>query len=102
MDVVEMEGVSDVYRLVPKDLAILKPIKINESEKTKKLLKVTRKVTIKDKKTQIGFHDGRTVISDAKVNVGDTCVVQVPETKILDIIKLEKNAQVIVTRGVNV
>jgi len=28
--------------------------------------------------------------------------VQVPETKILDIIKLEKDAQVIVTRGANV
>jgi small subunit ribosomal protein S4e len=36
------------------------------------------------------------------VNVGDTCLVQVPETKILDVIKLEKGAQVIVTSGVNV
>ena len=102
MDVVEMEGVSDVYRLVPKDLTVLKPIKINESEKTKKLLKVTRKIIIKDKKTQLGFHDGRTIISDVKVNVGDTCAVQIPETKILDVIKLEKGTQVIVTSGVNV
>lgn len=102
MDVVEMDGVSDIYRLVPKYLDILKPIKINESEKTKKLLKVINKVTIKGKKTQLGFHDGRTVISDAKINVGDTCVVQVPETKILDTIKFEKGAQVVVTRGVNV
>jgi len=102
MDVVEMEGMPDIYRLVPKDLTVLKPIKINESEKTKKLLKVSRKVTIKDKKTQLGFHDGRTIISDAKVNVGDTCVVQIPETKILDVIKLGKDAQVIVTKGVNV
>src|SRR5207249_7153503 len=66
MDVVEMEGVPHIYRLVPKDLAVLKPIKINESEKTKKLLKITKKVTIKDKKMQIGFHDGRVVISDIK------------------------------------
>jgi len=102
MDVVEMEGVPYIYRLVPKDLAVLKPIKINESEKTKKLLKVTKKVTIKDKKMQIGFHDGRVVISDIKVNIGDTCVMEIPEAKILDIIKLEKGAQVIVTSGVNV
>ncbi|MEO9276348.1 MAG: 30S ribosomal protein S4e [Nitrososphaera sp.] len=102
MDVVEFEGVSDVYRLVPKDLEVLKPIKINPSEKTKKMLKVTSKVTVKGKKTQLGFHDGRILVSDAKVNVGDTCVVQIPETKILDIVKLEKNAQVIVTSGVNV
>ncbi|MGI0087237.1 MAG: 30S ribosomal protein S4e [Nitrosotalea sp.] len=102
MDVVELQGVPEVYRLVPKDLAVLKPIAINASEKTKKLLKVTKKVTIKDKKTQIGFHDGRNLISDTKVNVGDTCLVQVPETKILDVIKLEKGVQVIVTSGVNV
>ena len=101
MDVVELEGVHEIYRLVPKDLTVLKPIKINESEKNKKLLKVTKKVTIKDKKTQLGFHDGRTLISDAKLNVGDTCIVQVPETKILDVIKLEKGVQVVVTRGVN-
>ncbi len=102
MDVVEFDGVSDVYRLVPKDLEVLKPIKINSSEKTKKMLKVTSKVTVKGKKTQLGFHDGRILVSDAKVNVGDTCIVQIPETKILDIIKLEKSAQVVVTSGVNV
>jgi len=102
MDVVELEGVSEIYRLVPKDLTVLKPILIKDAEKTKKLLKVTKKITIKGKKTQLGFHDGRTLISDAKVNVGDTCLVQVPDTKIVDIIKLEKGAQVVVTSGVNV
>jgi len=102
MDVIELQGVPEIYRLVPKDLTVLKPITINASEKTKKLLRVTKKVTIKDKKTQLGFHDGRNLISDTKVNVGDTCLVQVPETKILDVIKLEKGAQVIVTSGVNV
>lgn len=101
MDVVELEGVPEIYRLVPKDTTVLKPIKINSSEKTKKLLKVTKKVTIKDKKTQIGFHDGRTLITDTKVNVGDTCVVETPKTKILDVIKLEKGVQVMVTSGVN-
>src|SRR5207245_1788922 len=62
MDVVEMEGMPDIYRLVPKDLTVLKPIKINESEKTKKLLKVSRKVTIKEKKTQLGFQYSRKII----------------------------------------
>jgi small subunit ribosomal protein S4e len=101
MDVIELEGVPEIYRLVPRHLTVLEPIKIKDSEKTQKLLKVTQKVTIKDKKTQLGFHDGRTLISDVKVNVGDTCLVQVPETKIADVIKLEKGSQVIITRGVN-
>lgn len=101
MDVVELDGVENAYRLVPKDLEVLKPIAINESEKTKKLLKVSRKNTIKGKKTQLGFHDGRVLITDTKVNIGDSCLVQIPDTKILDVIKLEVGSQVIVTSGVN-
>jgi small subunit ribosomal protein S4e len=101
MDVVELEGLPEIYRLVPKNSMVLQPIVINSSEKTKKLVKVTSKVTIKDSKTQFGFHDGRTFISDAKINVGDTCVMQIPEQKIIDVIKLEKGSKVIVTSGIN-
>lgn len=101
MDVVELDGVSDVYRLVPKDGQVLEPLKIEASEKSKKLVKVTSKTTIKGGKTQIGFHDGRSIVSDSPVNVGDSCLIQIPEQKILESIKLVKGNQVIVTRGVN-
>ena len=101
MDVIELVGTTDIYRLVPNAGHLLKPLKINDSEKSKKLVKVSSKATIKNGKTQIGFHDGRSLISDTKVNVGDSCLIQVPEQKILEVIKLEKNSQVIVTRGVN-
>ena len=101
MDVVELQGISDIYRLVPTHGHILQPVKINTSEKSKKLVKVTSKTTIKGKKTQLGFHDGRTIITDNNVNVGDSCLIQIPEQKILDVIKLEKDSLVIVTRGVN-
>ncbi len=101
MDVIELDGIHDIYRLVPQEGQVLSPIKINDSEKSKKLVKVTSKTTIRNGKTQIGFHDGRSLISDTAVNVGDSCLMQIPEQKILDVIKLEKNSQVIVTRGVN-
>ena len=101
MDVIELQGISDVYRLVPTHGHILQPIKIDSSEKSKKIVKVTSKTTIRGKKTQLGFHDGRTIIADNNVNVGDSCLIQIPEQKILDVIKLEKNSLVIVTRGVN-
>ncbi len=101
MDVVEFVGIPDAYRLVPKNSTVLQPLKINQSEKTKKLLKVIRKVTIKEGKTQIAFHDGRILLSDAGLNVGDTCVMQIPEGKILDVIKLEKGFQVMITNGIN-
>jgi len=48
MDVVELENIPDIYRLVPQDGQVLKPLKIDQSEKTKKLSKVTSKTSIKD------------------------------------------------------
>jgi len=101
MDVVELENISDVYRFVPKDNQILKPLKINETEKTKKLAKVVSKTSIKGGKTQLGFHDGRSMISDIDVNVGDSCLLEIPKQKILEVIKLEQGCQIIVTRGIN-
>ena len=102
MDVVELDGTSDIYRLVPQTGRLLKPLKINNSEKGKKIVKVTKKLTVKGGKTQLGFHDGRTLITDIKVNVGDSCLIQIPDQKILDVIKFEKNSQVLVIEGANV
>ena len=101
MDVIELDGTTDVYRLVPKQGHILQPIKIDSAEKSKKLAKVKSKTNIKGGKTQLGFHDGRTIITDMKANIDDTCLLQIHEQKILDVIKFEKNSQVIVTRGIN-
>jgi len=101
MDVIELDGISDSYRLVPKDGTILTPIKINTDEKNKKIVKVTGKTSIKGGKTQIKFHDGRTLISDELVDVNDSCVLQIPEQKILEVIKLEKNTKILITRGIN-
>ena len=101
MDVIELEGITDVYRLVPNNGHLLEPIKINAAEKSKKLVKVKSKTTNKGGKTHLGFHDGRTIITDINANIDDTCLLQIPEQKILDVIKFEKNSQVIVTRGIN-
>ena len=101
MDVVELENVSDIYRLVPSEKKLLKPIKINESEKSKKLVRVVSKTTINKGKMQIGFHDGRSTILDIKVNVGDSCLIQIPDQKILEVIKLEAGYQCLVTHGSN-
>ncbi|MHA7647307.1 30S ribosomal protein S4e [Nitrosopumilus sp. S4] len=101
MDVVELENVKEIYRLVPTDGKLLKPIKIKDTEKSKKLVRVVSKTTINSGKTQIGFHDGRSTITDTKLNVGDTCLIQIPDVKIIDTIKLESGCQGLVTRGIN-
>ena len=102
MDVIELDGLKEVYRLVPKDGTLLQPIIIKAEEKSKKLVRVKSKVSIKHGKTQIGFHDGRSLIDETKVSVGDTCILQVPEQIILDVIKLEKGVLGLIVRGANV
>ena len=101
MDVVELDGIKEIYRLVPLSGTLLRPIIIQDVEKTKKLVIVKSKTTIKNGKTQIGFHDGRSLIDDTVVNVGDTCLMQIPEQKILDVIKLEKNSKGLIIQGIN-
>ena len=101
MDVVELEGANKTYRLVPQDGTLLKPIEIEDIEKGKKFVVVKSKTTIKNGKTQIGFHDGKTLIDDTAVSVGDTCVLQIPDIKILSVIKLEKGMKCLNTKGVN-
>ncbi|MCY4491658.1 MAG: 30S ribosomal protein S4e [Thaumarchaeota archaeon] len=101
MDVIELENVPDIYRLVPKDKKILQPVKIDEADKSLKLVRVSSKTTISGGKTQIGLHDGRSIITDADANIGDSCLLKVPEQEILKIIKLEPGCQALVTRGVN-
>jgi len=101
MDVIELDGLKEVYRLVPKDGTLLQPIIIKAEEKSKKLVRVKSKVSIKHGKTQIGFHDGRSLIDETKVSVGDTCILQVPEQKILDVVKLEKDVLGLIVSGAN-
>ena len=101
MDVVELDGIKEIYRLVPLDGILLKPIVIKDTVKTKKLVIVKSKTTIKNGKMQIGFHDGRSLIDDTTMSVGDTCVIQTPEQKILEVIKLEKGIQGLIIQGIN-
>ena len=101
MDVIELENVPEIYRLVPTEGKILKPIKINESEKSKKLVTIVSKTSINKDKIQTGFHDGRSTLVEVKGKIGDTCVMQIPDQKVLEVIKLEAGCQGLVTRGIN-
>ncbi len=102
MDVVELDGMPDAYRMVPTDGRLLAPIVITDGgETSKKLARVKSKTTISGGRTQVGFHDGRSLITDTELSVGDACLLQVPEQKILEVLRLEEGCQALVTRGIN-
>lgn len=100
MDLVTLSS-GQLYRMVPKDSVLLAPVAIDESEGSLKLVRVTSKTTIKGKKLQYGFHDGRTLISDQKLKVGDSCVIQVPEVQIKSHIPFDKGATALIVSGEN-
>lgn len=101
MDVVKLENVKDAYRMVPLRGKLLQPIPIPPEDADKKLVKVTSKVTIRGGRTALGFHDGRTIISDVDVKVGDSCLLRVPEQEITDTIRLQPGCRVLVVQGAN-
>ncbi len=100
MDIIEIVPSGESYRLVPKDLKILVPVKTKE--KDVKLLKITSKVSIKGNRIQYGFHDGKSLISeDKQMNVGDVCLVKLPSIQIENHIKFEVGCTVLVIQGEN-
>jgi small subunit ribosomal protein S4e len=101
MDILELTPTKQCYRIVPKDSHLLYPLSIDPEASSLKLVKVTSKTTIKNGRLQYGFHDGKTLISDRKMAVGDSCLIQVPEIKIVDHIRFEKGSLVLITGGDN-
>ncbi len=101
MDVLEFVPTGEAFRFVAKNSDILKPISISGQEKMSKVVKVTNKTAIKGRKLQYGFHDGKTIITDDKMDVGDSCIVSLPELKVLTHIRFEKGCSAMITRGEN-
>jgi small subunit ribosomal protein S4e len=101
MDVIEFVPTRKAFRFVPKNSQVLAPIDIPEEEKTLKVIKVRSKVMTRGKKLQYGFHDGKTIVTDEQLSVGDSCLVKLPELKIIKNIKFDNGCYALVTRGEN-
>ncbi|MCK4883694.1 MAG: 30S ribosomal protein S4e [Candidatus Diapherotrites archaeon] len=84
MDIVEIPELKQIYRIVLDAKGRISPQPIKASEKKSKLCKITEKTTIKGKKTQLNFHDGRNMlVEDEAYKVNDVVVLEVPVQKII-------------------
>jgi small subunit ribosomal protein S4e len=101
MDVIDLIPTGQSYRLVPKDSKLLVHVEIQNSENMVKLAKVTSKVTTKGGKLQYGFHDGKTMLSDQQLSVGDTCLMDFQNHTIKNIVRFEKGNLGLITSGDN-
>lgn len=76
---------------------------LSTKESSIKLCKIISKTTLKGNKLQIGFHDGRTMLTEKKdMKLNDTIAFKLPEFTIHSHLKLEKNAKAYLTGGSSV
>ncbi|MDR2623075.1 MAG: 30S ribosomal protein S4e [Methanobrevibacter sp.] len=99
MDVIQIPKTEEVYRVLPdlKGRLTLHPIPAENANF--KLCKVSNKTMLKKDLNQLNLHDGRNVISDEVVNVGDVVKLQIPNQEILDVYNFQEGAIVLVTDG---
>lgn len=98
-DVLSFPATGENYRIIMTRAGELWPVAISSDESAIKICKVIRKHTISGGKTQIGLHDGRTIISDAPLSVGDSILFRLSDLKIERVLGLEKGASICLIGG---
>ncbi|MBO0888948.1 30S ribosomal protein S4e, partial [Candidatus Bathyarchaeota archaeon] len=110
MDVLQIEGASGSYRILPKADAGLTPTPIDPKEVGFKLCKVVGKKTIPGGSNQITLHDGRSLILPARearqktgedIMVGATIQIGLPDQKIMSQVPFQMGALGLVVDGRN-
>jgi small subunit ribosomal protein S4e len=103
MDVVEIPKMNETFRVMLDDMGRFFLLPIDKSESALKLLKIINKRMIKGGKMQLTFHDGRTIIADKfEGNVGDSVLFDLEKKKIVELLKLEKGALMLLNSGKHV
>jgi small subunit ribosomal protein S4e len=70
-----------------------------EKDMKSRISKVVNKTKLAGNKIQINLGNGRNIVSDEKLNVGDFVLVDTEKNKITKVIKLEKDTPVIIIKG---
>jgi len=98
-DVIEIPSFKKSWRAIPKNG--LSFIEIPENEKKLKICKIIDKKTLKGNKTQLNLNDGRNILTNEKYSTCDSLLIEVPEQKIIEHLKFEKNSIAMVLEGKN-
>jgi small subunit ribosomal protein S4e len=99
MDVVSFPKSGRHIRLTVDSKGRLSPRDIEKGQASRKILRVVRKHTVPGGKLNLTFHDGRNLLSDNHVRVGDSVVVSIPKVKMESHLKREKGARCLVMEG---
>jgi small subunit ribosomal protein S4e len=99
MDVVSFPEAKKNYRLTLDSKGRLEPTEIKDADASAKTVKVIKKHTITKGKTNITFHDGRNLVTDNHVNVGDSVIVSLPKVELKKHLKRDKESKCLIVEG---
>lgn len=98
-DVVTLPLTKQSYRLILDTKGRITLISIPAGENGIKLCKITGKKIIAGGKTQINLHDGKNILSDVKVKVGDSVLLSFPKTEIKEVFSLKAGSPIAIFKG---
>ncbi|KZX11209.1 30S ribosomal protein S4e [Methanobrevibacter curvatus] len=99
MDIIEIPDTNETYRVLPDAKGRLTLHVIPKENAEFKLCKVSNKTTIEEGKNQLNLHDGRNLLTEEDISVGDVINLKVPEQEITESFSFEEGATVLVTAG---
>lgn len=100
MDVLEVKGTSEIYRMLIDEKSKFKLVRKDEKEARIRPCRIMNKGLLKGGKTQLNLDNGYNVrFEKDEFKVGDTVVLQLPEKKIMEKLPLEKDALVYILAG---
>lgn len=107
-DVINIPKMNKHYRVVPGH-AGLSLIEIPSNEVNLKLCRIRNKTMNKGERLQLNLHDGKNILvektkkEEKKVyKTGNSLLIELPSQKIIEHIKMEKEATAIITGGQNI
>ena len=96
-DSLSMPSVKKFYRAGLKNRMVFE--EITEKESKSRIYQVIGKKILGDKKVQLNFSSGKNLISNEKIDSGDFILMDNIENKIIKIIPLKENIEVIIIKG---
>lgn len=99
MDVIQIPKNNGIYRVLSDSKGRLLLHEIKEENSEFKLCNIEKISLVKGGKTQLGLHDGRNILTEETLKVGDVVKLQIPDQEILESIAFEEGNLGLVTGG---
>jgi len=99
MDVLSIPKSGKHYRISVDRKGRLVSVEVKEADVASKILKVTGKHVVRGGKINLTFHDGKNMLGDNHVMVGDSVVVSLPAAKMKTHLKRDIGSHCLVMRG---